>query len=268
MRKRLLAAVGVLVVAAAAGTTFAVAHGGDGTQLHACVANANGDMRLVAPTQTCRANERPVDWNVKGEEGAMGPAGAAGRDGRDGAAGAQGLAGPQGPAGPKGDPGSAGGGGGGAASEPSTAKVGSIKIVGQIQGTFFGDSSGWIDVLSFSHEVVSPRDAASGLPTGKRQHKPFTFTKRIDKASVQLFLALTRNENLTKVEFDLVPRAGGAPYAKVELINANVASRQTADAGKTTHHELETVSFTYQKIIWTFVDGGITAEDDWETPVA
>lgn len=28
--------------------------------------------------------------------------------------------------------------------------------------------------------VVSPRDAASGLPTGKRQHKPMTFTVSID----------------------------------------------------------------------------------------
>ena len=29
--------------------------------------------------------------------------------------------------------------------------------------------------------VESPRDAASGLPTGKRQHKPVTVTKPIDK---------------------------------------------------------------------------------------
>jgi hypothetical protein len=26
---------------------------------------------------------------------------------------------------------------------------------------------------SESHDIVSPRDAASGLPTGKRSHKPF-----------------------------------------------------------------------------------------------
>ena len=31
---------------------------------------------------------------------------------------------------------------------------------------------------------------------------------------------------------------------------------------------MEEVSFTYQKIEWTFEDGGITAEDDWEAPVA
>lgn len=31
--------------------------------------------------------------------------------------------------------------------------------------------------------IVSPRDAASGLPTGKRQHKPFVITKELDMSS-------------------------------------------------------------------------------------
>ena len=32
-------------------------------------------------------------------------------------------------------------------------------------------------------KIVSPRDAASGLPTGKRQHKPITITKELDKSA-------------------------------------------------------------------------------------
>jgi hypothetical protein len=31
--------------------------------------------------------------------------------------------------------------------------------------------------------LASPRDPASGLPTGKRMHKPFVITKYIDKSS-------------------------------------------------------------------------------------
>lgn len=31
--------------------------------------------------------------------------------------------------------------------------------------------------------IVSPRDAASGLPTGKRQHKPVTIVKELDKST-------------------------------------------------------------------------------------
>jgi hypothetical protein len=35
--------------------------------------------------------------------------------------------------------------------------------------------------ITFEQEIVSPRDAASGLPTGKRMHKPFVITKELDK---------------------------------------------------------------------------------------
>ena len=31
------------------------------------------------------------------------------------------------------------------------------------------------------HEIVSPRDPASGLPTGKRQHKPFGYIGETEK---------------------------------------------------------------------------------------
>lgn len=37
--------------------------------------------------------------------------------------------------------------------------------------------------VAFAQAIVSPRDAASGLPTGKRQHKPYVFTKQYDKSS-------------------------------------------------------------------------------------
>jgi type VI secretion system secreted protein Hcp len=192
-------------------------------------------MRLVGADASCRKSETAVEWNV---------------------------AGPAGPQGPKGDPGPPG------ATAGDPPFDGTIKITGQRQGVFQGPSGPVMDIESLGHEIVSPRDAASGLPTGKRQHKPFTITKRIDKASVQLFQALVRNENLTSVEFDLLSRAGGPAYATVKLTNASIASRTAGDAGKTNHHDLETIEFTYQKIEWTFVDGGITAEDDWETPVS
>jgi hypothetical protein len=40
--------------------------------------------------------------------------------------------------------------------------------------------------ISFEQEIVSPRDAASGLATGKRMHKPFVITKELDKSSPML----------------------------------------------------------------------------------
>lgn len=42
------------------------------------------------------------------------------------------------------------------------------------------------DKRSKELNVVSPKDAASGLPTGKRQHKPMTISKELDKSSPKL----------------------------------------------------------------------------------
>jgi hypothetical protein len=35
--------------------------------------------------------------------------------------------------------------------------------------------------------IVSPRDAASGLPSGKRQHEPITILKPVDKSTPLIF---------------------------------------------------------------------------------
>jgi hypothetical protein len=42
-------------------------------------------------------------------------------------------------------------------------------------------------------EIKSPRDAARGLPTGKRMHKPFVITKELDKSSPQLSETVSKN---------------------------------------------------------------------------
>lgn len=47
-------------------------------------------------------------------------------------------------------------------------------------------------------EIVSPRDAASGLPTGKRQHKPITISKEIDKSSPKLAESVSSSEGIAR----------------------------------------------------------------------
>ncbi|HZF48038.1 MAG TPA: type VI secretion system tube protein Hcp, partial [Polyangiaceae bacterium] len=52
-----------------------------------------------------------------------------------------------------------------------------LKLKGQTQGEIKGSVTqkgreGKIMVIAVSHEIMSPRDPASGLPTGKRMHKP------------------------------------------------------------------------------------------------
>ncbi len=43
--------------------------------------------------------------------------------------------------------------------------------------------------------VTSPRDAASGLPTGKRMHKPLTITKELDKTTPLLSFTAPANDS-------------------------------------------------------------------------
>ena len=131
-----------------------------------------------------------------------------------------------------------------------------------------------IAVTAVSHEIVSPRDAASGLPTGKRQHKPLTITKDLDRSSPQLYAALAANERLTEfqLQFFRAERTGSETLAyTIKLTNARIAGAQftmpsNEDPQLAKRPEYEQVSFVYEKIEWTWVDGGVTASDTWLAP--
>lgn len=159
-----------------------------------------------------------------------------------------------------------------------------LKLKGAKQGDIKGSVTqkgreGMIAVHSFHHEIISPRDAASGLPTGKRQHRPITIIKEIDKSTPLLHEALTNNENITSWELKCYnPKtspAGGAGqetnHFTIKLTNASISDiadimENNLDPEDAKLPLMQQISFTYQKIEWTWVDGGITSEDDWETP--
>jgi type VI secretion system secreted protein Hcp len=160
-----------------------------------------------------------------------------------------------------------------------------LKLKGQKQGEIKGSVTqkgreNKIMIIAVSHEIVSPRDPASGLPTGKRMHKPFVVTKELDKATPLLYNALVNNENIPEWELQFwTPQIKAATgtgqevqHYTVKLTNANIASiafqmanNRHSDLMK--FAEYEEIAFTYQKIEWTWNDGGITAMDDWEAPV-
>jgi type VI secretion system secreted protein Hcp len=137
---------------------------------------------------------------------------------------------------------------------------------------------GKIGVIAVSHSIVSPRDSQSGLPTGQRQHKPFVITKELDKSSPILYSMLCTNENITEWTLQFwtpqIRAAAGTgtevQHYTVKLTNANIASinfvqPNVRDPNLVKFAEYEEVAFTYQKIEWTWTDGGIMAMDDWAT---
>jgi type VI secretion system secreted protein Hcp len=159
-----------------------------------------------------------------------------------------------------------------------------LKLKGQKQGEIKGSVTqkgreGAILVFAVDHSIVSPRDAASGLATGKRLHKPIKITKEVDSASVLLYSALVTNENLTEWEMNFwrpMTRSAGSgseeQYFTIKLTNANVASvhlvkPNTKDPNLLKLPDYEEIEFTYQKIEWIWTNGGVTAMDDWEAPI-
>lgn len=142
---------------------------------------------------------------------------------------------------------------------------------------------GWILIRGCSHNVVAPRDAASGLPTGKRVHRPVRFTQELDKATPLIMNLLVNNENIKKVVFRFFSPIVAHDRSKakgkenqhwtVQLENASVASADFRMANNRIGDndklpEMIDFELTYQKIIWTWEDGGVTAEDDWQSPNA
>jgi type VI secretion system secreted protein Hcp len=118
-----------------------------------------------------------------------------------------------------------------------------------------------IDVLALTHEIISPRDPASGLPTGKRQHKPFTLTKPVDKSSPLLFEGLVKGEPF-QLEVTTLRRTGArwTPVVTVRLDNAFVAAINPRSA---VDRPTEEISFYYGKITYSYAETGTTVEDVW-----
>jgi type VI secretion system secreted protein Hcp len=126
--------------------------------------------------------------------------------------------------------------------------------------------------LSFNYTVKQPRDPASGLPSGKRQHQPVILTKERGAASPQLFQALVSNETLKSVVFEFyqVNQATGAEELAhlVKLSNATISEihQYSPPGGSTDLRQLEDVSFTFDAIEIQHLPGKTIAMDTWGAP--
>lgn len=155
-----------------------------------------------------------------------------------------------------------------------------LKLKGQQSGDIKGGvikqgREGRIAVIAASHEVISPRDAATGQATGKRQHKPFVITKEIDQSSPRLYGALASNENLTEweLQFWAITSFGPGPGTEkmrytVKLTNASIASiafrmANNKDPELANRAEYEEIAFTYQAVEWIWMLGNVTMTDNW-----
>ena len=146
-----------------------------------------------------------------------------------------------------------------------------MTVKGHKQGSFKGEDNagpkklGIITVVGYRYEVSSPRDAASGLPTGKRQHKPVVITHEVAGSSPQFLNALVTNEILDEVviNFFRTERTGQeVNYYTVKLTDATVSEDKQYTSGNTV---LEDIAFTFRKIEQEDKIAKTSFADDWTT---
>lgn len=154
-----------------------------------------------------------------------------------------------------------------------------VTIEGSKQGKFKAENArekhqGKIRGLTFHYDVRSPRDAASGMATGRRVHTPIVFTKYMDSSSPQIFQAMVTNEILTNVLFEFTKTdQNGEEYVSytVKLTNATIAGVKqygggTAEAGlfePADSRVYEDVHVAFQTIEVESKDGKTMASDSW-----
>ncbi|HTG57024.1 MAG TPA: type VI secretion system tube protein TssD [Niabella sp.] len=144
-----------------------------------------------------------------------------------------------------------------------------LKITGSKQGVIKGSciqrgKEGLIEVIAFDHEITSPRDAATGQASGKRQHGPLVVTKELDKSTTALIQALIQNETLSSFELKFfapnkLGTAGGqgaeSNHFTIRLKNASISGIKTVMLNNknpelSKYAEYEEYSFVYEEIEW------------------
>jgi type VI secretion system Hcp family effector len=221
---------------------------GEGNVIYGCYLKATGGLRVIDyPKNGCASWEVLISWNQTGPAGAAGAAGAPGEKGETGAIGPTGPAGPIGPAGPAGPAGDP---------DPARAVIGSLSA----QGTNSSQIADGIALVGLDWIVESPRDAATGQATGKRQHKPIVITIPADAASILLLGAIFTNEHLDSVELGLRHEGAAVDYMTIALTDADVALVHRFTEGGLEYDE---VSFVYQQIELTWIDPLTTVQDNW-----
>ncbi|MCO5297702.1 MAG: type VI secretion system tube protein Hcp [Fimbriimonadaceae bacterium] len=147
-----------------------------------------------------------------------------------------------------------------------TLKSNGAIVPGESQFASLGRAN-TIDCFSFDLKAALATSAASGIATGRRNYAPIKFVKRIDKASVMIWKALTQNE-MIDATFNFYrpnPNGGEQLYYTVRLTQARVTgfhqfTPQASDPKNIGFAVWEEVEITFGAIVCEYV-GGIQHQD-------
>jgi type VI secretion system Hcp family effector len=101
------------------------------------------------------------------------------------------------------------------------------------------------DVGRFA-EYTAPREAASGMASGRRMHKPLTIVKEVDKASPKLMEACAKGTHIGDVE--VWSREGGQAALRYTLQDAIISSYSISGPSESSPRPVESVSFSFAQV--------------------
>ena len=136
---------------------------------------------------------------------------------------------------------------------------------GEIARTVPAARTEQIAILSFGSPTLSASEIGSGMmPAGHRQWSPFLVRRSVDKASPLLreYCANGKHVNfsITRVERSATGSQPKVLYT-INFTGAVLSKYSTSSGGD---NPTESFSFTFQKITWTYTNGGKTAMDSWD----
>lgn len=152
-------------------------------------------------------------------------------------------------------------------------KANGTAIDGQSTQTSVGRDKS-IECIYFEHMVNTARETASGIATGRRTYEPIMIRKRIDKSSPLIAKALTTNQVIEGKFLFFRPNPAGdgttQQFYTVEIKDGRIGGIKqyvpdTTVEANAADHPLEEITFTFHAINWTWVDGGVSAEDSWSS---
>jgi|SRR6185436_1816338 len=129
-----------------------------------------------------------------------------------------------------------------------------------------------IECLYFESEVLTAREAGSGMATGRRQYQPIVLRKRIDKSSPLLAKGLVENQQADGIIkfFRPAPSGDGTTqqfytiaFKQGRIASLKVWNPDTIEPATATMPAMEEISFVFHTIKWVFTDGGVEHEDTW-----
>jgi len=125
-------------------------------------------------------------------------------------------------------------------------------------------------ILGFKFGTISPRDAATGLASGKRTHQPVVLWKQLDISTPAIFQALCQNQTLDSVEIMYYQAHGTeakrVQFFKLTLTNATIVESEVL-GGFDGNKVIERIAFTFQKIEYNEVPDSKTSQDSWDEQV-